>query len=400
MTRGGAFEVTVSSFDNIFGTLAVQAMLPWRFLNSSIPVSARVYFYDSSGRTVGYVEVLMVNAVPNELGVLQVTTEWFTVIFAGQNWSLREIWFYGYTPTHITNDVYTIKAYTLGYVRQYPGGVTSPNTLVGFGQAYIVLFVANEVDVTVPLFSNPLSRTFTKEYAQSIGEVFSSGLTGAETANLTAGQATPGFNIYGFGGMQLNTTLRLNSTYQITLCQTDEFGGLDNLGVVQNICGQGHFFYVGTDGTLYYDYGLGVGTYTELVPEFGFTAHFLQVSASPVIQFTDLFLESGFVVQAIQMARVIESSPSLVQGWNDFPFSVAPLSWAQVHATNATYYRSVPTLDGYYDGVNALFLPGGVYNVTFSDVQYQSQAVSIALGWGGSYPLSPPTPLCPSGTTC
>lgn len=395
LTRGGAFQVDVSSADNRFGTRAIQARLQWRFLNSTIPVRARVYFYSANGITVGYVEALMEigSGITNELDVISFTTTDFKVVFAGQNWSLREIWFYGDSPTHVTNDTYTIKAYTLGYVRQFPSGITAPNQLVGFTQGLITLFIGNELDTTIPLFKTPQSFVSTPEYDHVIGQVFSGGLSGAETANLTAGASTLQFNVFGFGSMELSNS---------GVCNTDVL-----LIGKMKICGQGHFFYVASDGTQYFDYGLDVGTYTSKVPEFGFTTHFIQPSTHAPVQFADLLLQTGIVVSALQMASIMQGPGSFVSGYNDHPpclvqLCVAPLSWAQVTAGNYTYSRGVPTVDGTYDGVDALFLPAGIYNVTFSDLQYQSQTwVNFPVGWGNSYPLLPPQVyLCPIGYSC
>ena len=404
MTRGGAFQVEVGSADNRFGTgnstRAIQAQMPWRFLNSSIPVQARVYFYASNGATVGFVEAILVTNVPNEIGVTSFTDYTFTVIFAGQNWSLREIWFYGFVPTCVTNDTYTILAYTLGYVRQFPGGISLPNQLVGFGQGFVTLFIANEVDITVPIFANPQTLTKTAEYDHAIGQVFSGPLFGAEMANLTAGISTLQFNIFGFGAMELSNA---------TECTTIEFNGT-TLAQPLNLCGQGHFFYVAPDGTRSFDYGLDVGTYSAALnqpqSQFGFLYHFMQVLALPVVQFTDLFLQQGVFLQVIQMASIMQGANSVVQGFcggiclPNPPSDVVPLSWAQVQASNSTYSQAAPTSDGLYDGVGSFFLPMGTYNVTFTDVQYQSQTVyNVPVQWGSSYSLTP-QPLCPTGTTC
>jgi hypothetical protein len=410
MTRGGAFQVSVGSYDDRFGTgnstRVIQANLPWRFLNSSIPVRARVYFYASNGATVGYVEAIMVTNLPNEIGVISFTNYTFKVIFAGQNWSLREIWFYGFVPTYVTNDTYTILAYTLGYVGQFPGGISLPNQLVGFGQALIALFIANEVDVTVPIFANPQIFTKTAEYDHAIGQVFSGPLFGAEMANLTAGIPTLQFNIFGFGAMELSNA---------TECTTKDH---DEVGRILSLCGQGHFFYVSPGGTRFFDYGLDVGTYSAALnqpqlgstspPQFGFLYHFMQVLALPVVSFTDLFLEQGVFLQVIQMASLMQGPGSVVQGFCNGsclpnpPSQVVPLSWAQVQATSANYTVAAPTSDGLYDGVGALFLPAGLYNVTFTDTnQYQSQTYNnFYVQWGGSYSLTPQPPLCPTGTTC
>jgi hypothetical protein len=387
MTRGGAFQVTVGSADNRFGTRAIQARLPWRFLNSSIPVSARVYFY--AGGMVGYVDRVMVTGINVTNGVDYYT---FTVLFAGQNWSLREIWFYGLVPTHITNNTYTISAYTLGYVSQFQGGITLQNTLVGFAQGFLTLFYANEVDITVPIFNTLQTLNSIKEYDHAIGQVFSGGLYGAEMSNLSADikpVPTLQFNVFGFGAMQLSNT---------TKCQTNvTLSGRNPM----NLCGQGHFFYVDPTGTRHFDYGLDVGNYTAALPEFGFTVHYLQVLALPAANFDDLFLQVGVFLKAIQMGSIFVTN-SAVQGWT---FGVlnptAPLSWAQVQAINSTYSRTISTSDGNYGGVGALFLPGGLYNVTFTDLQYQSQTVSgFSVGWGNSYSLPPPQPLCPTGSSC
>jgi hypothetical protein len=396
MTRGGAFEVTVSSFDNRFGTRAPQACLPWRFVDSTIPVRARVYFFGPGG-TVGYVEVLMLTKQNLTLtGVLSFGFCTFQVIFAGQNWHLQQIWFYGDVPSYVTNATYNIQAFTLGYVEQFPSGISTTNLLVGFSQNALTLFVGNEIDETVPIFSDPLSLSNTPEADYAIGETFSGPLFGAEMTNMTAHVPSLNFTIFGFGGMQLSDK---------TECHTTEFS-TSNSSLTQalDMCGQGHFFYIGTDGTLYYDYGLDMGNYTAQVPEFGFNFHFLDVTPSPTISFTDLFLQLGTVLQAIQMATVMQGPGAAVLGWTDPPFDAARLSWAQVQATSPTFTRSVSTADGNYTGVDALFLPAGVYNFTFSDVPntpgvgYQtSPPIILTIGWGNSYSLVPGQPLCPTG---
>jgi hypothetical protein len=185
-----------------------------------------------------------------------------------------------------------------------------------------------------------------------------------------------------------------------------------------NMCGQGHFYYVPPSGgcieaqdtsTCTFDYGLDALTYTAALPEFGFTVHFMQVLQLPVVSFNDLLLQQGVFLQAIQMALIYQGPISVVAGYCNSPpasgfcyvtrpSNLAPLSWAQVQASNSTYSRVAPTFDGLYDGVGALFVPAGTYTITFSDVQYQSQTMTNQIvQWGGSYALTPPTltPLPP-----
>jgi hypothetical protein len=373
MLRGGAIQVTVGSYDNRPGTLAIQAEQPWRFFNYSIPIRARVYFYDPIGATVGFVEKRLANY---EIGVSDYS---LTVIFTGQNYTLREILFYGLLPTHITNENYTIKAYTLGYIQ--PRVSSIQDGLCGLGFSFIPLFIANEVDVVVPIFSNPNLLGSIPEHSHSLVLVydttFGSVLSGALTDNITAGRQTLDFPCFGFGAALYNGAFN----------------------------GQGHFFYVDSGGARHFDYGLGANiqvgtTYTSQLPEFGFDTHFMQISASPTVTFSDLYLEQGTFITAVQMASIIQGTSSAVQGYisgiSSPPF-VIPLTWVSVQASNSSIYRYTSTVDGMYDGVEALFLPAGTYSITFSVSFYYSQTVnSFPVGWSGVYSLLPPLGyLCP-----
>jgi hypothetical protein len=372
MVRGGVIEVGAYSYDTRPGTRAIQAGLPFRFLSLSIPVRARVYFYDSSGRTVGFVERLIALTVANGLNATNPhAANFFRVVFAGQNWSQREIWFYGVQPTHLTNDTYSINGYTLGYVQQMP--VSTPMTLAGFAQTSIALLLGNEISLTAPVFAEPSLLGNLPEHDHSLAEAFSSSLAGAVDANLTAGIPTLNFTIFGFGGMVNNTVLT----------------------------GQGHFFYVSHDGTRYFDYGLDVGSYTTQIPEFGFNRHFTPLG-SMLTTFNDLFLEQGIYLNVFSMAR-ITSPGTLIMGYYDYDTRVMPLSWVTVQATNGTITASVPTLDGAYAGPGALNLPAGTYNITFSVPFYEPPGTpqnpivtNFPVYWNDDYVAQPTKQyLCP-----
>ncbi len=102
------------------------------------------------------------------------------------------------------------------------------------------------------------------------------------------------------------------------------------------------------------------------------------------------------IMSGIVDARVLAP----VQGWiaGQSSIAVIPLSWVTVQARNGTTSRSVPSLDGFYDGIGAINVPGGTYNVTFSVAFYQPQtALNIPVQWGGDYPVLPPQGfLCPT----
>ena len=157
MVRGGAIQVGVYSWDNRPGTRSLQALQPFRFLSFTIPARARVYFYSSSGSTVGYVERLMRLGIRNGLN----TTSSFSLVFAGQNWSIRQIWFFGRSTNTLKNDTYTIEAYTLGYVQQIQG-ITAQVGLAGFAIAHIALLYRerNRPNYASFLISHHSSGTF------------------------------------------------------------------------------------------------------------------------------------------------------------------------------------------------------------------------------------------------
>jgi hypothetical protein len=369
MIRGGAIGFGVYSYDNMPGTRGLQAKIPFRFLKGqpggfTIPARIRVYFYDSSHVTVGYIERLEALGVPNGLD----TPYFFKGVFAGQNWSLREIWFYGDQPTHLATDTYSVEGYTLGYVQQRP--ISTYVELAGYANALLVLFLGNEIDMTIPVFRGQslLGSLPEHDYARSEAYLNGATLSGATVGNFSAGVPTLGLPVYGFGGMVQNRTLN----------------------------GQGHFFYAANDGTRYFDYGLDIGTYTAQIPEFGFKRHFMPLTILDTT-FNDLFLQEGLILHVVAMARII-SSTIPVQGWVDGTIDVIPLSWVTVQADNGTISRSVPTLDGFYDGQGAINVPAGTYNITFSVAFYDPQtSPNVSVQWGGDYPvLVPEGYLCPT----
>ena len=379
MTEGGVFKVQVYSYDNRFGTRATQSQLPFLFLHLPIPVLARTYFYGPGGSgpggSVGYVQCILKLGItqPDSLCSLGTgqpgsETDSFTVIFAGQNWSIREILFYeGTWPTHLiisSPSQYLVEPYTLGYVWQYSPVPQYPGALA------VTLLIGNEIDITGPVFANLNLLGSIPENDYAIGEAFGGpGFAGAVPANVTTGATFLDFTIFGFGGMTNNGTFE----------------------------GQGHFFYVGTDGTLHADYGLDNGTYTAQVPEFGFNRHFMQPVPLATVTFDGLFQEGGVVKSELAMAIV--ASSTLVTGdcsASNPSCDIVALSWVQVTASNSSFQSApVPTLDGQYAGVGALNLPQGTYTINFSVAFYKPETIVLSVQWGGGpYPGSPPLPLC------
>jgi hypothetical protein len=151
---------------------------------------------------------------------------------------------------------------------------------------------------------------------------------------------------------------------------------------------------------------LDVGVYSPQIPEFGFDAHLMQFSNSPILSFDDLFLEQGVVFSVITMAKIISGSRpnDVVAGQDPDSTLSVPLSWARVEAIDEPQGvdRFAPTLDGRYVGVGGLFLPAGNYTIIFSSPFYQSWTYQgvYELDWSNVVSLFPLPPLCPEDATC
>jgi hypothetical protein len=387
MAQGGVLQVQLFSYNNRPGSRALQALRQWVFLNNSIPVRARVYVFTSHLGVVGFVECALVSGGPCNIGKYSLR-----VNFAGQNPSLREIWFYGQSPTRLAGDTsyepyYVVKAFTLGYVQA--SEFTVPVYRLDVRGAWVPLLIGNKIGVTAPVRRGEgLGKILENDFA--VGEVYGNGtdvsLAGAVSGNFSA--QTPTFLLPVFG-----------------------FGGMVNDG---NLEGQGHFFYVSPhitpDSSLCqsnrcFDYGLDVGVYSAEIPEFGFNEHLIQFTSSPVVDLPDLSLEHGVIFSVIIMAKVISGTGpyDFVNGL-DADLQDIPLSWARVEAIDNSQHidRLVPTLDGRYIGEGALFLPAGNYTIVFSSPFYQSWTYPVAftVQWSQGPLRLLPNPLCPEGATC
>jgi hypothetical protein len=394
MVETGTIDVVAASYTNRPGMPVVQAPHLWRFLNLSIPVRARVYFYDSQGNALGFVERVMTTGVPDGVGNYT-----FKVAFAGENWGIRDILFYGERPDFVPRGNSTVSAFTLGYVQQFPGRIPTPPVFLGaHTSSFIVLFLGNEIDLTTPLFNDTL-LTLVPEHQHIITEAVSSRLAGAMTENLTAGLPSPlDFPIYGFGAM-----MYVNHTVPIS----------------QTFVGQGHFFYVPRDEVVNphcvnygfllsdanhcFDYGMGEDTFQVDVPEYGFNWHFTQLNTtSPTVSFSDLLLEQGAGIFLTSMAKVTQDDNYPISGENETCGRPVPLSWVLVQAQAAGQEIRTTTT---YDGDYSLFLRGNnTYSLTFVLPGFYDQTPPLPLGmlaWGSTTPKALLPWLIPSsGTSC
>ncbi len=343
--RGGVINVTIASYNSKFGTLVAQSIQPFILFNQSIPVFIRVYFYDSAGSILGFVEKRLRGG---EAGVTATTVR---VTFTGMNWNLRDIIYFGLVPNALPAGTYTIRAFTVGYIQ-----TVDSSTILELGslqQVALILLIANAIEATVVLRAQPILFTSLTERVFARGEVYDAmgTLRGVKLGNFSAGTTTFVFPIFGLNGT-------------------------------------GHFFYESPDGTKYFDYGIPPGLYTVRVPEFGYDRHFIQFTTATPQNFPALGLQAGVVFSVIRMGKIWQGS-ALVRGFT-FLGQVIALSWVKVDVVTG----STATRDGFY----ALHVPNGIYAVQFSIPGYVTFTSSnIIVNWSDIIPVTPEPPLVESG---
>ena len=322
MQRGGAFQVTVESWDTRVGTRKPQAPQPWRFLALCPPPRLRVYFTVNNTVEVGYAEAILRLDFP---GVTQTTA---TLNFTGHNWSVDQIIFDGYRPTLVSGGNYTLKAYTYGYIQ--PRDFSYNVELGDIFRASMQLFIAGEIHGTVVLEMNGLFVSLT-ENATVRPEVMLNGeLKGVDVVNATIGSSNFDFSTAGFYG-------------------------------------RGHFFYVDRNALRWRDYGLDTGNYSVFVPEFGLDRMFLQ-NLSIFANVGDLNTMVGVIFHVERMVKIYGT----ISGEDSStPPVIVPLVWASATAQRVSYS---------YDGDFVLHVPNGLspYTVAFTCPGYNEYDETVS----------------------
>lgn len=323
MLRGSFIQVEVTSYNTRTGTRVIQSAKPWILLGAPIPPRIRVYFYDENGVSLGYVEKIVA------LGLEDVTENTVTIKFAGMNWSIREIIYFGLIPSGIREGIISIKAYTMGYVQE-----RDITVFAWFGSAqrvFMALLIANTVTALVPLFADESLFTSLADFTFARLELYDSSneLRGVNTVNFTAGTPMLNFTVLGFGGLP-------------------------------------HFFYADPNGDRLFDYGIDTGVYGAVLPDFGFTWRrvFTQFTTPSQIVLPQLQYQVGVVFNAVRLGLIFPGPGVFVRGYNNtanFGSELVELSWVLVEASN-TVSRHTTTLDGNY----TLHVPAGTYTLRFS----------------------------------
>jgi hypothetical protein len=326
VARGGAAQITVSSWNTITGTRRLQAEQPWRFLDLCPPPRLRVYFHTQSMAEVGYTEAVL------RLGLPGITSTLATLNFTGHNWPVDEITFQrDRFPTTLSEGMYVLKAYTVGYIQIGSASLfVNPSSL---SRAGIRLVIGCEINGFVPLMMNGLFVSLTEKTAMRPQALLMWGeyaqLKGVDVVSASAGASVLNYAINGFYG-------------------------------------RGHFFYVDEDGTRWKDYGLDVGGYSVKVPVFGYDRMFHQ-PISVYVYLPNLAYRVGL---SFSVKRMIKIS-GVVTGFTfrEVPVSTIALTWVNV-AANGYVTRT-------FDGDYALHALSGSYSVTYSVPGYRSTTMTI-----------------------
>ena len=310
MQRGGAFQVTVESWNTRVRTRRPQAPQPWRFLDFCPAPRLRVYFYRDYVE-VGYSESILSLDFPG------VTLTTATLNFTGHNWSVDYIIFHGYTPSSVDAGNYTLQAYTYGYIQQET--FTTPYLNLGdLCRTFVRLFIAGEIHGTVLLEMNGLFVSLTENVTVRPEVILTGELKGVDVVNATLGSSRFDFSTAGFYG-------------------------------------KGHFFYVDPEGIRWRDNGFDTGNYTVFVPEFGYDRLFSQ-TLDIFANVPDLNTMVGVIFHIDRMIKI----SGTVAGLDHWDSPVA-LVWASVTSDGRTYYS--------YDGDFYFHTPQstfGTYLLTFS----------------------------------
>ena len=322
MQKGGAFQVTVESWNTRVRTRRPQAPQPWRFLDFCPAPRLRVYFYRDSVE-VGYSESILSLDFPG------VTLTTATLNFTGHNWPVDYIIFHGYTPSSVDAGNYTLKAYTYGYIQQET--FTTPYVSLGdLCRSFVRLFIAGEIHGTVLLEMNGLFVSLTENATVRPEVILTGELKGVDVVNATIDSSRFDFSTAGFYG-------------------------------------KGHFFYVDPEGIRWRDNGFDIGNYTVFVPEFGYDRLFSQ-TLDIYANVPDLNTMVGVIFHIDRMIKI----SGIITGLDDQDRPVA-LVWAFASTDGRTYYS--------FDGDFYLHTPQstpGTFPLTFSCPGYIGYSQTFA----------------------
>ena len=318
LRRGGSTEVTVRSVVVRPGTRWPQQPVNWRFLGLCPAPGLRVYFYSSSGLEVGYSETIL---SPDSLGVTNNTA---FLGFSGDNWSIEDIIYRGFTPSSLTSGDYAVKAYTYGYIQAEDISISI--SLTPFSPTHVrtgfPLLIGGRIHGAVTLFMNGGIVGLTENVTTRTQVALNGMIKGTDAVDVLNGSAGFAFSTYGF-------------------------------------LGKGHFFYVDTDGSRIKDYGLDSGNYTVFIPDFGYDRRFRQTSLV-----TANLGELGWELEVFfSLERMIKIRGVIVDVTSEPRWGAVPLVWASATVNTQTSYS--------YDGDFYIHLPAGTYNVTITCPGYK-----------------------------
>ena len=314
LVRQGAIRAVVASSAIVSG---ISVEVPWAFADLTQRPYLRVYEYREGGSEVGYVET--------RIGLGTLATRTLPLNFTGRNCAMPDIVFQGYLPNSVIDGTYVLRAFTFGYVQRSDVKVKISDGIAI--QTGIQLYSGLNATGTISIVAGGLLASVTENAEVKIEAYNSLG----ELSAVTLARPKSGVSSFDFALMGLR--------------------------------GEGHFFYVTSNGHRVKDYGIPAGAYTLKVCDFGEEWRY-RVGHQPTLKLES----SGSAVHLVanRMGKVFGKV------WGITPDNtLIALSWVAVTAGSEMSFSS--------DGKYTLHLGDGTYQLIFSLPGYSERIVNCTV---------------------
>jgi len=335
LVKGGNITVTVYSRD----WQSPAQSLNWLYPNAAL----RVYFYNSAGEYVGRKQL---NQLPSADD--PTVTDRVTFNFWGKTYGIDQYILYGWYPSGLPTDVYTIKAYTVGYVQRVDPEVWVQKAS-STGDIPLYLYAGARIYITVnfkieellePLDPGAWSYYFRINVFDEEGNLAAANITSVpQETDIPAGGTTQWtFQVVGFGAFSPPGRLGLPAAWPPEIPVEEGFIPTYAWG-----------YYEPYTSVLHYDYGIDAGTYTlEVNDESGAYVQTATVAVTVSLM--------GSATVFLDMHKQAHISGTLYQ--RNYMGDYRTASWYTVELSGSPEL-STASKDGFYD----FWVPAGTYTL-------------------------------------
>jgi len=329
LIKGGNITVTVYSRD----WQSPAQSLKWLYQNAAL----RVYFYNSADEYVGRKQL-------NQ----DITKDSVTFNFWGMTYGIDDYILWGNYPSGLPTDVYTIKAYTVGYIQKAVPEVwvqkassTGDIPLYLYAGARIYITVNFKIEELIePLDPGAWSYYFRINVKDEEGNLAAANITSVPQATslLPSGTTQWTFKVVGFGAFSPPGRTGLPSAWPPAWPVEEGF-----------IPTYGWRYYEPYTSTQHYDYGIDAGTYTlEVIDESG------QYVQTATVAVTVSLMGSATVF--LDMHKQAHITGTLYQ--RNYMGDYRTASWYTVELSGSPELTT-DSRDGFYE----FWVPAGTYTL-------------------------------------